>query len=123
MGKMYGANVMRKAKREESDAKARMKLRASENANVPWTLGILTDEELAAFEELVEEHEDDEGKGPHVSATVMEIEGEEPAVRATPLESAGEEKTPRVEELGIQPTGKQKKAKVCSCSITSLHDC
>ena len=62
LGKMYGVNVLRKVKKEESDAKARVKSYASKEAKVPFTLRILTNEELAAFAELVEEEEEEEEK-------------------------------------------------------------
>ena len=58
MGKLYGATAVAMANRKESDAKARVKHHASKNANMPYTPytpGTLTDEELAAFKELVEE--------------------------------------------------------------------
>ncbi len=49
------ANAIAMASRKESDAKARVKHHASENADMRYTPGTLTNEELAVFEELVEE--------------------------------------------------------------------
>ena len=119
MGKMHGVKAMKGAKMEERDAKARVKHHVSEKANVRYILGTLTDEELAAFEELVEEEaiaaagEDgdeeeraelgEEREKPVVGAAAseklreektaeVEREGREPAVGAAPVKKAGEEK-------------------------------
>lgn len=105
MGKFYGANAIAMATRKESDAKARVKHHASENANKPYTPGTLTDEELAAFEELVEEEEtaavgEDGGEG---EPTGLEMERENPAVGAAVLEKKREEETVEAEKAESEP--------------------
>lgn len=104
MGKTYGANAMKKAKREQEEAKARLKRLAE--ANVPFTLGILTDEELAAFDELINDDELREGttaaeeKGGGGESARLQKEGEKPAVGAAAPEDMGEESTTEEEEEG-----------------------
>lgn len=88
MGKMYGANVMnkasvvRKAEREAEEAKARLKHPAE--TNFPFALGTLTDGELEAFGELVNEEE----RGEEATAAEDNGGGGEPAGS----ENGGEER-------------------------------
>ena len=121
MGKTYGATAMRKAEREESDAKARVKYYASQPIK-PYAPVVLTDEELAAFEELVrgededeneememeEEEEDEEEKEEAIAAeenggakhpTGLNKEANEAAVEATAAEKMAQEKA----KHGIYP--------------------
>ena len=117
MGKMYGVKAMKRAKMEERNAKARVKHHASEKANVPYIPGTLTDEELAAFEELVDGEaiaaagEDrDEGQGVGLGKDGDEgqraglgKEQEKPVVGAAASEKLREEKTAEVEKEGREP--------------------
>ena len=153
MGKMYGVKAMKRAEMEERNAKARVKHHASEKANVPYIPGTLTDEELAAFEELVEEEaiaaageDGDEGQRaglgkeqekPIVGAAAseklreektaeVEKEGREPAVGAAPVEKVGEEKegAAAAGETGNRKAAKkQNRKKVCYRCIKVLDCC
>ena len=105
IGKFYGANAMAMASRKESDAKARVKHHASANANIPYTPRTLTNEELAAFKELVEEEAtaavgEDEREGEPAGP---EKEREKPAVGAAVLEKKREEETVEAEKGEGEP--------------------
>ena len=116
VGRMDGARAMKEAE-EERNARARARRHISVRTNVPYAPAVLTEEELAAFEELVDEEQllkegEEATKG-------KEKEGErEPAN----LENGGEMTTVEEMEDGQpgaaaetgqeKPAGKQKKKKV-----------
>ncbi len=99
MGKSYGANAIAMASRKETDAKARVKHHASNNANTPYTPGTLTDEELIE-EEATAAVGEDGGEGEPAG---LEREREKPAVGAAVLEKKREEETVEAEKAESDP--------------------
>ena len=63
--------------------------------------------------------EDNEGIESRVGAVIVEIKGKEPTA-GTSVENVGEEKTPVLEKMGMKPTEKQQKKKVCYRLMPSL---
>ena len=112
MGKTYGVAAMKKAEREERDAKARMQHHASDEADVPTRSGTLTDEQRALFDELVDKVKLGEA-GEWETAPVEEHEAQ-----GGPPGPEREAPKPRVEK----PAAKQKK-KVRSQASMFLSTC
>ncbi|KAF6222756.1 hypothetical protein HO133_000804 [Letharia lupina] len=107
MGKMYGSKVMKQARKEESDAKARVKCHVSDKADVPYESvpynpGMLTDEELASFEELIEEKVLEEEEEEEEEAATAE----EDATTAEEDAAAAEENEGEREPAGLEKEGK-----------------
>lgn len=130
VGKVDGVRAMKEAE-EERNAKARADQHISVNANVPFTPATLAEEELAAFEELVDEEQllkEDEDEDEATKGKGKEGEGE-----PVDLEIGGEETTVEEKEEGQpgvgaaaetgqkKPAEKQKKKKV-SHHYTDLSD-
>lgn len=124
LGKVYGVNAVEKARKEESEARARVKQYASAGANVPYTLGTLTSEELAVHSELTadgdyveekeEEEKEEEEKREEPAAAGGEPvgSGEEQPNEIAPVAGAAAAATATVEEeTGDKPVEKEKMKK------------
>ena len=131
VGKVYGIRAMKEAE-EERNVKARADQHISVNANVPFTPATLTEEELAAFEELVDGEQllkEDADEEEATKGKEKESEGE-PA----DLENGGKKTTMEEKEegqLGVgaaaetgqkKPAKKQKKKVSYRCANV-LNDC
>lgn len=124
LGKVYGANVMKKARREESEAKAwseakaRVKHYTSDEAKVSYNPGVLTHEELAAFEDLIVDEKQEEAavaeeNGGEREPAELEKEGKAPVPGAAAEETGGKKPAARQEK---------KKKQVCY-RCTNVLDC
>ena len=136
LGKVYGVNAVEKARKEESEARARVKQYASAGANVPYTLGTLTSEELAVHSELTvdgdyvkEKKEEEEEKKEEEPAAAGGEPGEsgEEQPEGPPVAGAAAAATATAdEETGEKPVEKEnmkKKKKVRShrTAVLNVH--
>lgn len=125
VGKVDGVRAIKEAE-EERNAKARAGQHISVNASVPFTPATLTEEELAAFEELVDEEQllkEGEDEDEATKGKGKEGEGE-----PVDLGIGGEEKEEGQPGVGAaaetgqkKPAEKQKKKKV-SHHYTDVSD-
>ena len=125
LGKVYGVNAVKQARREESEAKARVERWASAGANVPYTLGTLTSEELAVHSaftvdgDYVEEEEEEEEEDDQPAAVGSEPVGSGEEQPEGPVPVAGAAVAATAEEEGeagdkpVEEETKMKKKKVC----------
>ena len=127
LGKVYGVNAVEKARKEESQARARVEEFASAGANVPYAPTALTSEELAAHSEFTvdddyEEKEEEEEEPAAVGGEPVGS-GEEQREEIVPVAGAGVAATATAEEeAGDKPVEKekQKEKKVSSHRATVL---
>ena len=127
LGKVYGVNAVEKARKEESEARARVKQYASAGPNVPYTLGTLTSEELAVHSELTVDgdYEEEKEEEPAAAGGEPVESGEEPPKGPVPVAGAAAAATATAEEeAGDKPVEKEEmkmKKKVCSHRTTVLN--
>ena len=129
LGKVYGVNAVKKARKEEDEARARVDQFASAGANAPYVPVALTSEELAVHSEFTvdedyeEEKEEEEpaavggepgGSGEEQPEGPVPVAGAAVAATATAEQKAGDRPVEEEEK-------KNKKRKVCSHRTTALN--
>ena len=130
LGKGYGVNAIKKARMEESEARARVERYASAGANVPYAQGTLTSEELAVHSEFTvdedyeEEKEEEEAAalgGERVGSGEEQPEGPVPVAGAAATATAEEEAGDKPVEKEEEKKKKKKKRKVCPHRTNALN--
>ena len=124
LGKVYGVNAVEKARKEEREARARVEQYASAGANVPWTAGTLTGEELAVHSAFTVDNDYEEEKEEEEPPAVGEEpvgSGEEQPEGPVPVAGAAAAAATAEAEAGDKPVKKEKKKKVRSHHTTVLN--
>ena len=113
LGKVYGVNAVEKARKEESEARARVEQYASEGANVPYAPGTLTNEELAVHSEFTvdNDYEEEEKEEEPAAAEGEPVGSEEEPNEPVPVAGAAAAAEEEEEEVGDKPVEKEKKKK------------
>ena len=124
LGKVYGVNAIEKARKEESEARARVEQYASQGADVPYTPTALTSEELAVHSEFtVDDDYEEEKEEPSAVGGEALGSGEEPREPVPVAGAAAAAAATAEEEAGNKPAEKEKKKKKVCYHRTNRPQC